>query len=277
MEWRNKHHHRHPSYPLQTSSKILSIPWFTHPSYSLQTSSKIISTFSCPRPHSRLPTHLQTSSMINSSLWCPHLYSPIQDLSKTFSAFWFLFRICLKLDLLYGFLVLPLLCSICRKSIWSIVSSSFLSSAGFIKNFSESWCPNTPFPILCLHICRILQMFALLHGVLILPLLYRLRQKNALHFGFLVLPLLCRLRQKYALHCGVLILHILWIPFQIILFILFLFHNHFWTCRILIGQWCREKMWWIIWRNMTITNFLYARSLCMQSEQVSKIMKEWKN
>ena len=42
------------------------------------------------------------------------------------------------------------------------------------------------------------------------------------------------------------------------------------------GWWRREKIWWLIWPKMTITNLLCAHSTCTRSEEVLEITKEWR-
>ena len=127
----------------------------------------------------------------------------------------------------------------------SMVSFSFLSSVGFVKNL---WSVVSSFfpllyrlhqkfplnygvlilPILCLHICRLIQKFSapkVSLSFLSSPL--QALSKNDLYLVVLILPLLCRIHQKFALHCGVLILSLLRRTFQISLLILFLLHDHF--------------------------------------------------
>ena len=61
-----------------------------------------------------------------------------------------------------------------ENSLRSMVSSSFISFADLRKIIAR--CDLIILPLLCLHICRLLQKFTLLHGVFFLTLLCRLHQ-----------------------------------------------------------------------------------------------------
>ena len=99
VEWREKHRHHHPSYPLHSYSKILSIPWFTHTSYPVQTSEKISPTFFA----------------LVLTLLCLHICRLLRKLTLLCDVLILplLFRLCRNFALHFGVLILPLLYNIC--------------------------------------------------------------------------------------------------------------------------------------------------------------------
>ena len=185
-----------------------------------------------------------------------------------------LYSICWKFALLYGFLFPPLFCRICKKisDPWCPRPSSLLQASS--KVLSESWCPNTPYPLLA-------NLKTYSENYLLQRCPYPLLSstvfvKKALHFWCPCPSSPLKASSKIRSNFFVLILSLLWRTFHISLFVLFLFRDHFWPWGSLISRCHKEKIWWLICQNMTITKFLCAQSLCTQSEKFSKIIKLWR-